>query len=147
MLQFIKKRKFTLLTILAAFLVIMTICLLYSVDNATNTANLTYIRSFGWQVDDRPTEISHLTIPDEFDVVDETYNDLEKKAGFDITSYKGVRVTRYSYRVNNHTQSDKGMIRANVFVADGKIIAADLCSLDVGGFITTINDTSGLVSN
>lgn len=147
MLQFIKTRKLTILTISAAALVITAVCLLYSVDNATNAANLAYIRSFGWCADERPTEISHLTIPEKFDSVFEAYNSLEKKSGFDIAGYCGVRATRYSYRITNHAQSDSGMIRANVFVADGKIIAADLSSLEIGGFITAINDTSDLVLN
>lgn len=142
MRQFIRSHRFSLIVFLSAAVIIAVIFLLFSADDSVNTQNIEYIQSFGWTVDPHPTEIAHLTIPQEFDVIYETYNAIEKDAGFDLSAYSGVRVTRYSYKVTNHVQSENGLIRANVFIHDGQIIAADLCSLDVGGFMIPLSDTA-----
>ena len=143
--QLLKTKKFTLAAITAAMAATLAIVLLFSADNNVNRANLEFIASYGWRADEKPTEIAHLTIPEEFDVVYETYNHLEKEAGFDLTSHKGIRVTRYSYRILNHRESDSGLIRANLFVSKDGIVAADICSLALDGFMIPINDTSDLI--
>ncbi|MEG1441701.1 MAG: DUF4830 domain-containing protein [Oscillospiraceae bacterium] len=143
MVNFIKNHKFSLLVIVSATILVVTIFILFSVDEKVNIMNIEYINSFGWQVEQNPTEISHLTIPDEFDVIYETYNALEKNLGFDLTKYHGIKVIRYSYKVTNHKDSGNGLIRANVFVHNDKIIAADICSLELGGFMSPIDDVLG----
>lgn len=143
MRQFIKAHKFSLIVLASAAVIISVILMLFSVDSTVNNMNIDYITSFGWEIDNRPAEISHLTIPQEFDVIYETYNAIAKDAGYDLNEYRGVKVTRYSYRVLNHQDSDTGLIRANVFVCKDKIVAADICSLDIGGFMAPINNTSG----
>lgn len=140
-----KTRKFLFFTLLAAAVTIGIIFLLFSADSKTNRENLDFIRSFGWETEEQPEEIVRLTIPQEFDAVYEAYNHLEQTAGFDLTPYKGVKATRYSYRVLNHKDSDTGLIRANVFVTENGIAAADICSLAIGGFLLPINDTSGML--
>lgn len=132
---FIKSHLFTTVILLSAALIISTIFFLFSADNNINDKNIEYIRSFGYEAEPQPTEIAHLTIPKEFDVIYETYNAIEKEAGFDLNEYRGIRATRYTYKITNHPDSDSGLIRANVFVHNGEIIAADLCSLDIGGFM------------
>ena len=59
--------------------------------------------------------------------------------------HKGIKATRYSYRVLNHADSGTGLIRANVFVTKAGIVAADICSLELGGFLLPINDTADMV--
>ena len=143
MTDFFKARKALLLTLLAAAVTVSIIFLLFGADSKVNQANLDFIRSYGWEVEDNPTEIARLTIPEEFDTVFHAYNELAQTAGFDLTPYKGVKATRYSYRVLNHQDSDSGLIRANVFVTKDGIAAADISSLELGGFLVPINDTSG----
>ena len=143
MTDFFKARKALLLTLLAAAVTVSIIFLLFGADSKVNQANLDFIRSYGWEVEDNPTEIARLTIPEEFDTVFHAYNELAQTAGLDLTPYKGVKATRYSYRVLNHQDSDSGLIRANVFVTKDGIAAADISSLELGGFLVPINDTSG----
>ncbi len=134
MRPFIKSHMFIIVTMLSATIIIATIFILFSVDNNINNKNVEYIRSFGYEVDPNPTEIAHITIPKEFDIIYETYNEIAKKSGFDLTEHKGTRATRYTYKVINYSESDNGLIRANVFVSGDDIIAADLCSLGINGF-------------
>ena len=140
-----KNRQAVLITLLSAAVTVGIIIMLHSADSKINSANLEFIRSYGWQVEENPEEISRLTIPEEFDMVYETYNRMEQSAGFDLSPYKGVKATRYSYRVINHTASGSGLIRANVFVTKDGIAAADICSLEIGGFVCPISDTSGQI--
>lgn len=136
-------RKALLCTLAAAAVTIGIILLLFSADSRTNEDNLAFIRSYGWEVKEKPEEIIRLTIPEEFDVVYETYNSLAQSAGFDLSAHKGAHATRYAYRVYNHKDSGTGLIRADVFVTKDGIVAADICSLALDGFIQPISDTSG----
>ncbi len=145
MADFFKTRKLLFFTLLAAAVTVGIIFMLFSADSRVNQANLDFIRSYGWEVRENPEEIVRLTIPQEFDVVYETYNELEKGAGFDLSPHKGIKATRYSYRVLNHADSGTGLIRANVFVTKAGIVAADICSLELGGFLLPINDTADMV--
>lgn len=132
-----------LFILLAGFLLAGIILLLFGADSQVNQENLAYIQSFGWQVDEKPEEISHLTLPMVFDSVFTTYNTAMAPAGFDLTPYKGVRATRYTYRVLNHKETESGIVRIQVFVTKQGIIAAHICSYKPDGFFLPINDTSG----
>ncbi len=141
-----KNYRALLLILAAAVATVGIIFLLFGTDSNVNNNNLQFIRSYGWEVSEKPEEIVRLTIPEEFDLVYETYHSLEKEAGFDLSSHKGKPATRYTYRVYNHQDSDHGLIRANVFVTRDGIIAADICSLEMGGFLQPISDTKGQVN-
>ena len=138
MLNFLRKNKFVISAIATAIVFIGVIIAFHSMDGVENKKVVEYIEGFGWDIEQTPVEISHLTIPQTFDVVFESYNQHQKEAGFDLTSFKGVRVKRYSYRVFNHRYSDVTTTRANVLVLNGEIVAADISSTD---FIHAINDT------
>lgn len=142
-----KKHKLVLGTILFAAILLIIIVGLFSIDNATNQMIVDYIESLGWQIDYSPIEISHLTLPEEFDEVYETYNAVQITSGFDLTEFKGKSVSRYSYRVRNHTKSDEVEVIANVFVYENRIIAGDICSAAMNGFMHGITETVNIKDN
>ena len=116
--------------------------LFFKTDSETNASNIKYINEFGWSVEETPTDIQHLTIPDSTDRVFAAYADkLNNQSLFNLC---GKRVCRYSYKVLNHSDSDCGMIRINLIVYDGEIVASDISSLSENGFILPINDTSNI---
>lgn len=88
----------------------------------------------GWEVDPEPTGQMEVVVPSRFDQIYESYNDIQKAQGFDISRYKGETVTKYTYLVKNYPQEPDG-VAANLLVYQGRIIAADLCSLELGGFL------------
>lgn len=145
-MSFSNKIQAFLITLSAGAAIIVLIMALHNSDSRINKANLEFIQSYGWQTEKSPEDISNITIPEEFDEIYNAYNSIEASSGFDITPYKGVKAVRYSYKVLNHSSSDTGLIRANVFVLKNKIAAADICSLEIGGFIQPINDKSGQLS-
>ncbi|MBQ4146185.1 MAG: DUF4830 domain-containing protein [Clostridia bacterium] len=134
-----------IITLLAAAITVGVIFILFGSDSKINQSNLDFIRSFGWEIKESPEQISHITIPQEFNLIFETYNKLENNAGFDLSGHRGEKAVRYSYIVTNHKASPSGLIRANVYITKCGIVAGDICSLELGGFIQSINDTTGMV--
>lgn len=145
-MSFLSKAQALFITILISALIIVLIMVLHSSDLRINKANIEFIQSYGWQTEDSPEDISSVTIPKEFDEVYNAYNSIAASSGFDISPYKGIKAMRYSYKVLNHSSSDTGLVRANVFVVKNKIAAADISSLEIGGFIQPISDKSGQLS-
>jgi len=127
-----KKRFWVLpLLILLAFAVVFLI--------ATSNGKSDYVKfieSYGWEVEDTPIEIESFKLPDTLDTVYMVYNDIQLRAHFDLTTYMGKEVTRYTYKVLNYVDG----ARCNILVYDGKIIAADISTVAIDGFMHAINE-------
>ena len=102
----------------------------------TEKGRIKCISQYGWKVSEKVEE-AVISIPKPLNLVYIRYNEIQKRAGFDISEYEGKKVCRYTYKVLNH--SHKGDVYANIFVCDGKMIAADIMSRDIGGFMHEIN--------
>ena len=77
-------------------------------------------------------------MPEDFDRVIQGYNQIQKSQGLDLTKYTRKRVTHYSYLVTNY--DSEGAVYVNLLVYRNRIIAADISSLDGGGFIYALTD-------
>lgn len=98
-----------------------------------NDSRVSFIESFGIDVQDEPVEEDSFTMPDNFDRVILGYNELQKKQGLDLSKYAKKRVTRYTYLVTNYdSESD---VYANLFIYRGKVIACDVSSISPEGFV------------
>lgn len=121
---------------------VMLICV-YAKENKaagqTNEDRIKYIESFGWETEHNPAEEVKLTLPDKADSVYKEYNDILSEAGLNIMPYMGREVVRYTYIIKNHKNADGRQVRANILVCDGKIIAADVMTSYIGGFMHAIN--------
>ena len=102
----------------------------------TNDDRVKFLEQFGWTVDAAPVEEVTMRLPDEFDKVLASYNELQKQGGLDLSKYRGKEVTRYTYKVTNYPGYD-GSVTANVIVYRNRVIGGDVCSSDVSGFIGT----------
>ncbi|MBE6577600.1 MAG: DUF4830 domain-containing protein [Ruminococcaceae bacterium] len=100
----------------------------------TNEDRIRFLGQFGWQVGTDAIDSTEVTIPEEFDKVFTAYNELQKRQGLDLSKYKGKNVQRYTYEITNYDGYD-GKVYANILVYRNKVIAADVCSADVGGFV------------
>ncbi|MBC8571015.1 DUF4830 domain-containing protein [Zongyangia hominis] len=101
---------------------------------ATNEERLDFLGHFGWQVESDPAEIVEFVIPAEFNDTYQNYNAIQKKQGLDLEKFKGKTAKRYSYTVTNYPNVKEG-VRANLVVYKDKIIAGDICSLELDGFM------------
>lgn len=100
----------------------------------TNDDVVGFLAQFGWEVEGEPLEEVRIKIPAEFDKVMNSYNELQRNQGLDLSKYRGKEVTRYTYRVRNYPDYS-GSVMANVIIYKNKVIGGDLCSSDVTGFI------------
>ena len=101
---------------------------------ATAADGVSWLREQGWEVEPEPAGQMEVVVPPEFDAIYESYNDIQKAQGFDLSRYRGETVTKYTFLVKNYPQEPDG-VAANLLVYQDKIVAADLCSLELGGFL------------
>ncbi len=103
--------------------------------NATdNAGRIAFLGGFGWQVEEEPHEILEIVIPYEFDAVYEQYNQLQLSQGYDLTRWKGMTAKRYTYRITNYPNTQDEVF-ANLIVCKEQIIAGDVSSLSLQGFM------------
>ena len=100
----------------------------------TNEDRIEFLRQFGWEVKPDAVESVEVTIPESFDKIFSAYNELQKRQGLDLSKYKKKNVQRYTYEITNYDGYD-GTVYANIIVYRNKVIAGDVCSADVKGFM------------
>ncbi len=97
---------------------------------------LTFISTFGWEVDEEPDEVREVIIPAEFDDVYNNYNSIQLKQGYDLQKYAGERVKRWTYTIKNYPEYvDQECIKINILVYKGEVIGGDVCSVRLDGFM------------
>ncbi len=138
----IKKQKFVVFTLIFSLIIFAVITAVFSIDKKTNLIITEYITAFGWMIEKNPAEISHISIPTEFDNVYRVYNSIQERSGFSLEDYRGKTVTRYTYKVLNHKYSKEAPVLAGVLFYKNKIIAADISSSGKHSFIHEIGNTS-----
>lgn len=100
----------------------------------TEDDRISFLNQFGWEVETSPAEETTVTIPEEFDKILKTYNEVQKQQGLDLSKYKGKSVTRYTYEITNYPDYN-GKVYVNMIVYKNRVIGGDVCSADVNGFI------------
>lgn len=96
-------------------------------------AQIAFLESLGWETSVEPVDIREVIIPEEWNSVFEEYNDLQKQQGFDLNKYRGKQATIYTYQILNYDGAEN--VVANLMVFDGRLIAGDVCSAELGGFM------------
>lgn len=109
-----------------------------SLKAKTNEQRIEYLESYGWTVESEPAETSEIIIPSKFDETYENYNVMQLTQGFDLVGYKGRKATRYSYKVTNYPSPQSDPVYATLLVVNDKIIAGDVASTALGGFMHTL---------
>jgi len=107
-----------------------------------NEQRVKYLNSLGWEVEEEPIEEQKVIIPREFNDIYERYNDLQKMQGFDLSKYGGLEATRYTYKVLNFPDA-KGMVVADIIVYRNRVIAGDIQSNALDGFMVGLKYPSG----
>lgn len=98
-----------------------------------NESMVNYLKSFGWDVDNEPVETREVMIPEKFNDIYTTYNDMQKKQGFDLKPYSGYRCMQYKYKINNYPSEAE--VYATLLVYDVKLLGGDLACSKVDGFM------------
>jgi len=100
----------------------------------TNDDRVSFLKSFGYEVETEPLEVKEVKVPEKFDSVYERYNDVQRAQGLNLKRYAGKTAMRYTYRITNYG-SPESATYANLLVYDGSIIGGDVCALGENAFI------------
>lgn len=105
----------------------------------TNQDRIAFLNSLKLEVSKQPIEVVQVIIPKEFDKVFNNYNELQKSSGFDLMRYRNIVSTRYTYQVYNLKHLTKDDVRVNLFIYKDKVIAGDISSVKLDGFMVALN--------
>lgn len=146
--MFITKNK---IVMLIAIVLLVATLLVYLIDYArcaklvctsvyTGNDVQKFLGRFKIKVESQPLEVTQITIPEIFDQVYVNYEKLQNKMGYSLKEYKGTTLTRYTYQVTNHQNSGQEDILAHVFVSGNEVVAADVCSVRLDGFMIPLTE-------
>lgn len=121
---------------LALGLVVISLCLVVNmnfayknkIDGSTNAIRVKYLERLGYSVCDSAVSSKQITIPMDFSDVYLKYNEIQKKAGFDLSDYKGKIATVYTYSLNGESN-----VNITLIVCDNVIIGGDVGEIRFGG--------------
>ena len=105
----------------------------------TNDDRLEFISKFIPGVCGEPCNTVTFSVPESFDRIMLSYNEIQKSQGLDITKYKNKKVTRYTYELEKWGV-DEIPVFINLVVYRNKIIACDVSSQDPTGFVKPLVD-------
>ena len=97
------------------------------VPAATAEERAAYLAGFGWQIAPEPVETLHLQLPEDLSAEWRDYLKLQQSQGLPFGDYAGCEAERYTYNILNYPGVERG-VQANIFVADGIVIAGDVVS-------------------
>ena len=97
-------------------------------DGSTHAIRMQYLRSIGVQVEEEAEQTKEIVIPETFSDVYETYNQLQRRAGFDLADYKGKKATVYTYRLVDNSKKTVTLI-----VCGGRVIGGDIADAAFDG--------------
>ena len=100
----------------------------------TNEDRVKFLQSLGWDVDDMPISEKNVVIPKDFSEIYDTYNQLQLDQGYDLSQYRGLEATIYTYTVTNYT-GYTGNVVADLYVMNYEVIGGDIHSLAIDGFM------------
>ena len=137
----VKKPGLVALAVLGA--VLAAAIMLFSFVFADSDSNYTmkteaqrqaFLKEMGWETGESYLECKVVIIPSEFNDVYKRYNDLQKKQGFDLESYKGKTVEIYTYEVKNYPGHKENII-CTLMTYNDVLIGGDVSCVEVGGFM------------
>ena len=118
----------------------------YSASNSQE--RIAFLSQYGWKVNEEPTEVVEIIIPNEFSNVYENYNQIQLEEGFDLRNYCGKRVKRWTYQVVNYPgYEETELVFANILICEGKVIGGDICNVELDGFMHCFTPPEGLFSS
>ncbi|HEX3016603.1 MAG TPA: DUF4830 domain-containing protein [Caproicibacter sp.] len=106
----------------------------YALSAATNEERVAFFKQFGWSVKSEPASSGEVTIPEKFNDVYTTYNNIQKEQGLDLLPYAGKTVEQWIYDVTNYPQQET--MRGTILVYNGRVIGGDLSTPQLDGFMT-----------
>jgi hypothetical protein len=96
-----------------------------------------FLMECGWAVDVQTEQEQDIHIPERFNDLYDSYNDLQLQQGYDLTPYAGQDCTMYTYTVTNYPDPSQTVL-ADLYVYKNRIIGGDVHSTNLDGFMIGI---------
>lgn len=144
-------RKIALIIVIAAALILCALILAIGAGGKsagvsgapllkTNTERVKFLENLGWEVDPTPIAEKKVVIPKEFSDVYSNYNRLQLDQGYDLSRFKGMEATIYTYNVTNYS-GYTGSVVADLYVIGNRVVGGDIHSLALDGFMHGLKRT------
>lgn len=104
-------------------------------DLSTPEGRESFLSSLGWETEPGSEECKRVRLPDKLDGMMTKYNELQLARGLDLNDHLGEECEQYSFLLTNYP--DCGMtVYATLYVQDGELIAGDIHTSSIDGFMT-----------
>lgn len=97
----------------------------------TNADRIAYLEQFGWQTSPEAISVEELRLPETLDASFDDYLATQQGQGFDLPSYLGKTVKRYTYAISNHPDSGREVF-ASLLIYKNTVIAGEVFAADNG---------------
>ena len=111
--------------------------------NAESERCRAFLSQYGWETDPQITDHSDVYIPQLFDEVYKSYNEMQKVAGLDLMPYRGMTGIRYTFIVTNYPLDVGEPVYANVICINGVPAAGDIMTVSARGFMHSLAESGG----
>ena len=103
-------------------------------DVSSKQERIEFLSQFGILVAGESEESEDIVMPETLDRVLLSYNEIQKSQGLDLSAFCKKKVTRYTYKVENHKNPDLH-VYANIIVYRHRVIGGDVSAAGEGGFV------------
>ena len=109
-------------------------------DLTTLEGRTAYLQSLGWEIDPDSESFRTVIVPDQLEGIMAQYNKMQLRQGYDLNRHLGETCLQYCYEVTNYPDAD-GKVLVSLYLQDGEIIAADVHSTALNGFMHGLTKT------
>ena len=138
----LRKKRLLRVVLLAAILLIAAVAVCHISQKEADLSTLDGRRSFllekGWEVDLATEEHKTVRIPTSLDGIIAEYNEIQLEQGCDLSRHLGQTCEQYSYTVTNYPD-DTQTVLVTLYVQNGRLIAGDVHSTALDGFMQGLN--------
>ncbi len=103
-------------------------------DLNTTEGRAAYLKTLGWEVDPETESFRTVVVPKKLDGIMAQYNKLQLKQGYDLMAHLGESCRQYCYDITNYP-GGQGKVVVSLYLRNGQIIAGDVHSTAVNGFM------------
>ena len=103
-------------------------------DLGTVEGRAAYLKALGWEIDRDSESFRSVVVPQKLEGIMAQYNKLQLQQGYDLSRHLGESCLQYTYEITNYADSD-GKVIVSLYLQDGEIIAADIHSTALNGFM------------
>lgn len=93
-----------------------------------------FLMSLGWEADPSSEVVQEITLPETFNEVLKSYNELQLQQGYDLSHYCGKTCVLYTYTLKSYPNSTTDVV-ACLYLYKDRLIAGDIHSVAMDGFI------------